>query len=47
LADEGLFLVEWNEKSVDAQWQFLELAKRHGVPEKVPPKDEHALILTK
>jgi NitT/TauT family transport system substrate-binding protein len=47
LADEGLFLAEWDEKSVDAQWQFLELAKRHAVLEKVPPKDEHALILTK
>jgi NitT/TauT family transport system substrate-binding protein len=47
LAENKVFLAEWNQKVVDAEWQFLELAKRHGVLESVPPKDKHALILQK
>lgn len=47
LAEKRLFLTEWNQKSVDAQWQFLELAKRVGVIEKVPSQEEHALFLSK
>jgi NitT/TauT family transport system substrate-binding protein len=44
LGEKRLFLTEWSQKSADAQWQFLELAKKHGVIDKVPPKDEHALL---
>jgi ABC-type nitrate/sulfonate/bicarbonate transport system substrate-binding protein len=47
LGEKRLFLAEWDQKAVDAEWQFLELAKRHGVLDKVPPKEKHALILTK
>jgi ABC-type nitrate/sulfonate/bicarbonate transport system substrate-binding protein len=47
LADELMFLTEWNQKSVDSQWQFLELAKKSGVLDKVPPKAEHALLVNK
>jgi NitT/TauT family transport system substrate-binding protein len=47
LGEKKIFLPEWNQKIVDAQWQFLELAKRHGIIEQVPAKDKHALILQK
>jgi len=45
LAENKIFLSEWNQKVVDAQWQFLELAQRHGILDAVPPKDKHALVL--
>jgi ABC-type nitrate/sulfonate/bicarbonate transport system substrate-binding protein len=45
LGEKKIFLPQWNQKIVDAQWQFLELAKRHGVLEAVPPKEKHAMIL--
>jgi NitT/TauT family transport system substrate-binding protein len=45
LAENKIFLAEWNQKVVDAQWQFLELAKRHGIIDTVPPKEKHALVL--
>jgi ABC-type nitrate/sulfonate/bicarbonate transport system substrate-binding protein len=47
LSENKIFLTEWSPKSVEAQWQFLELAKKHGIVEQVPAKDKHALILTK
>jgi ABC-type nitrate/sulfonate/bicarbonate transport system substrate-binding protein len=45
LGEKKIFLAQWNQKVVDAQWQFLELTKRHGILEKVPDKKQHALIL--
>jgi NitT/TauT family transport system substrate-binding protein len=47
LAEQKIFLPQWNQKIVDAQWQFLEVAKRHGVLDAVPAKEKHALILAK
>ncbi|MGH8638510.1 MAG: ABC transporter substrate-binding protein, partial [Burkholderiales bacterium] len=47
LAEKRLFLTEWDRKAVDAQWQFLELAKKHGVLKKVPSKEKHAILLAK
>jgi NitT/TauT family transport system substrate-binding protein len=47
LAEHKVFLPQWNQKIVDAQWQFLEMAKRHGVLDAVPAKEKHALILAK
>jgi ABC-type nitrate/sulfonate/bicarbonate transport system substrate-binding protein len=46
LAEKRLFLTEWTEKVIDAQWQFLDVAKRHGVLAKVPPKEQAAVVLT-
>jgi hypothetical protein len=46
LAAKRIFLPEWDQKVVDAQWKFLELAKRHGILEEVPSKEKRALILT-
>jgi ABC-type nitrate/sulfonate/bicarbonate transport system substrate-binding protein len=41
----GIFLDKWDAKIVDAQWQFLELAKQVGIIKAVPSKDKHSLIL--
>jgi ABC-type nitrate/sulfonate/bicarbonate transport system substrate-binding protein len=45
LAKRQMFLTSWNKNAVDAQWQFLELAKKVGIIEKVPPKDKYALFV--
>lgn len=45
LQEKRFFLAEWNREVVDSQWQFLEMAKRHGVLKKVPPKEKYGLIL--
>ena len=47
LGEHKIFLPEWNQKIVDAQWQFLELTKKHGIIDAVPDKSKHALILKK
>jgi len=41
----GIFLDKWDPKIVDAQWQFLDLAKQVGIIKAVPSKDKHSLIL--
>ena len=41
----GIFLDKWDSKTVDAQWKFLELAKKAGMIKAVPAKDKHALVL--
>jgi ABC-type nitrate/sulfonate/bicarbonate transport system substrate-binding protein len=45
LGEKKIFLAHWDQKVVDAQWQFLEMAKSHGVLPAVPDKKSHALIL--
>jgi NitT/TauT family transport system substrate-binding protein len=45
LKENRILLTRWDSKVVDAEWQFLEVAKKVGVLEKVPPKEKHALIL--
>ncbi|HEX7053954.1 MAG TPA: ABC transporter substrate-binding protein [Burkholderiales bacterium] len=44
LGEKRIFLAEWNPKVVDSQWQFLEMAKRHGILKAVPDKKTHAVI---
>lgn len=41
----GIFLTKWDQQVVDAQWKFLEVAKKAGIIDKVPPKEKHALVL--
>lgn len=41
----GIFLTKWDPQVVDAQWQFLDLAKKVGLLDKVPPKEKHGLVL--
>lgn len=45
LGEKRLFLTSWDQKSVDAQWQFLEMAKSHGVLDKVPDEKKRALLV--
>jgi ABC-type nitrate/sulfonate/bicarbonate transport system substrate-binding protein len=45
LSEQKVFLSKWDQKVIDSQWQFLELAHSHGILDKVPPKSEHALSL--
>ncbi|MGH7099449.1 MAG: ABC transporter substrate-binding protein [Stellaceae bacterium] len=45
LGEKKIFLTHWNRKSADAEWQFLKMAQRHGVLEKVPSEQQHALLL--
>jgi NitT/TauT family transport system substrate-binding protein len=45
LKENRVLLTRWDSKVVDAEWQFLEVAKKVGVLKKVPSKEKHALIL--
>jgi ABC-type nitrate/sulfonate/bicarbonate transport system substrate-binding protein len=45
LDKKQMFLTAWDRKAVDAQWQFLELAKKAGILKKVPPEDRYALFV--
>jgi ABC-type nitrate/sulfonate/bicarbonate transport system substrate-binding protein len=41
----GIFLDKWDAKIVDAQWQFLDVAKQAGIIKAVPAKNKFALVL--
>lgn len=45
LAEKRIFLAHWDQKTIDAQWQFLEMAKKYGILPAVPDKATHALLL--
>ena len=45
LLEKRMFLTDWSRKAVDAEWQFLEMAKRHGVLDEVPSEKDHALLV--
>ena len=45
LQHKNMFMTEWDHKSVDAQWQFLEVARRTGILDKVPDKNKYALFV--
>jgi len=45
LKEGGIFLDKWDPQVVDAQWKFLELAKKVGIITAVPAKEKHALVL--
>lgn len=45
LSENRIFLARWDQKVVDAQWQFLEMAKSHGVIPAVPDKATHAMLI--
>jgi len=47
LGEKKLFLAEWDQKAVDAQWAFLELCKKYGILPEVPDKAQHAMVLAK
>jgi ABC-type nitrate/sulfonate/bicarbonate transport system substrate-binding protein len=45
LDTKQMFLTAWDHKAVDAQWKFLELAKKIGLLTKVPSKEKCALFV--
>ena len=45
LKEGGIFLTKWDRQVIDAQWRFLELAKRVGIIDGVPSKEKQALVL--
>jgi ABC-type nitrate/sulfonate/bicarbonate transport system substrate-binding protein len=45
LAAKRIFLTHWDRKVVDAQWKFLQMAKRHGILSDVPSQENHALLV--
>jgi ABC-type nitrate/sulfonate/bicarbonate transport system substrate-binding protein len=45
LGEKRIFLAHWDQKVVDAQWQFLEMANRFGILPAVPDKKAHALLI--
>ncbi len=45
LGEKRVFLARWDQKVVDNAWKFLEVAKKHGVLKKIPPKNKTAIIL--
>jgi NitT/TauT family transport system substrate-binding protein len=45
LGEKRIFLAHWDQKVVDAEWQFLELSKKYGILDKVPDKSKHAMVL--
>ncbi|MBD21928.1 MAG: hypothetical protein CMM37_12905 [Rhodospirillaceae bacterium] len=40
-----MLITDWNEETRDKQWQFLHMAKKHGILKKIPPKEKYGLIL--
>ncbi len=40
-----IFLAKWDQEVINAQWEFLEMAKKRGVLTKIPSKKKHGLIL--
>jgi ABC-type nitrate/sulfonate/bicarbonate transport system substrate-binding protein len=45
LSEKRIFLAHWDQKVIDAEWQFLDMAKHYGVLDEVPAKETHALVL--
>lgn len=45
LKAHDIFLTKWDPKIVDAQWKFLEVAKKAGIIDKVPPKEKYSMVL--
>lgn len=45
LKEQRFFLERWDAQAINAQWEFLELAKRVGVLQNVPSKEKHTLVL--
>ena len=39
LQHKDMFMTDWDRKAVDAQWKFLEVAKKTGVISKVPAEE--------
>jgi ABC-type nitrate/sulfonate/bicarbonate transport system substrate-binding protein len=45
LQHKQMFLTSWNQKTVDSQWQFLDLCHKVGIIKKVPDQKKYALFV--
>ena len=45
LTQGKMLIVDWDEATRDKQWEFLYMAKKHGILKKIPNKEKHGLIL--
>jgi NitT/TauT family transport system substrate-binding protein len=45
LKHDSILLADWDQKVIDSNWKFLELAHKEGVIDAVPAKDKHAMDL--
>jgi len=45
LTSGKMLITKWDEETRDKQWEFLHMAKKHGILKKVPSKEKHGLIL--
>ena len=45
LTKKEMFLTTWDDKTVAAQWKFLDLAQKTGILKQVPPEDKYALFV--
>ena len=45
LASGKMLIVDWDEATRDKQWEFLHMAKKHGILTKIPNKEKYGLIL--
>ena len=45
LAQNKMLIIDWDEETRDKQWDFLHMAKKHGILTKIPNKEKHGLIL--
>ena len=46
LTAKKMFMTRWDRKAVDAQWQFLAVAQRTGIIDKIPAEEKYALFVT-
>jgi ABC-type nitrate/sulfonate/bicarbonate transport system substrate-binding protein len=44
LGSNRIFLAKWDKATRDKQWEFLEMAKKHGVLKKVPDRNKAAVL---
>ena len=45
LAEKKIFLARWDRKVVDAEWKFLQTAKKHDIISNVPSEKKAALLV--
>ena len=45
LTQGKMLIVDWDEATRDKQWEFLHMAKKHGILKKIPNKEKYGLIL--
>jgi ABC-type nitrate/sulfonate/bicarbonate transport system substrate-binding protein len=45
LTQGKMLIVDWDKGTRDKQWEFLHMAKKHGILKKIPNKEKYGLIL--